>query len=318
MRAVRLHSFGAQPVLDTVSVPTPGAGEALVRVLATVVTHLDLTLFDGSFAIRPQLPHTPGVEALGEVISLGDSPQQLPSPAGVPRRVLLDGSVGLDRPGAWAEYVLAPIDGLIPLDAGADELAELARRSPATTARDALFGAGAFRSGERVAITGATGACGMLTTALAEHYRGDGEVIACIRDPAQIDRLPPGVRPLVDVGDHGGPEAPVDLLVDFIGGPQLSQRLAWLRPGGRAVLVGYTAGITAALHLPNLLAAGITMVAFNGMVRPPASLPAGPEPSPPEVPYQRIGLDEIPDACERLRRGETKGRLIATLTTDTQ
>ncbi|MHB1467833.1 MAG: quinone oxidoreductase family protein [Solirubrobacteraceae bacterium] len=320
MRAARVHSFGTLPTLDSVLIPSPRPGELLVRVLATVVTHLDLTILGGDFAIRPDLPHTPGLEAVGEVVAGWESPAGAQSPAGdqapagdqPPSLVQLDGCVGLDRPGAWAQYVAAPADRLIRLDPHADPLAELARRSPLATARDALFGAGAYRAWQRVAITGASGACGMLTVALAHQLRGAGEVIACVRDPARLALLPQGVTGLVDSPTApAAPSEPVDLLVDYVGGADLARRLRWLRPGGRAVLVGYTAGTSVTLDIPNLLAAGISVVAFNGLVTPPASLPRGPTPKLPHVPYELVDFDRIVEACERLPRGGLSGRLIA-------
>jgi len=48
-----------------------------------------------------------------------------------------------------------------------------------------------------------------------------------------------------------------DLLVDTVGGPGLPGRLSSVRPGGRAVLVGYTAGTTVPLDLPALLRADV-------------------------------------------------------------
>lgn len=332
MRAARLHAYGAPPALELVPIPVPGPGEVLVRVLASVVTHLDLTVIGGQFAIRPELPHTPGLEAVGEIVAevepVGGAGPAAEAGSGVAaeraagsapdgRRatlVQLDGCVGLDRPGAWAEYVLAPADGVIALDPGADPLAELARRSPAATARDALFGAGSYRAGERVAITGASGACGMLTVALAAHFSGGGEVIACIRDRARSAGVPDGATVLIEGPEASGePDGPIDLLVDYVGGADLPRRLRWLRPGGRAVLVGYTAGTEATLDIPNLLAAGVSIVAFNGLVTPPASLPDGAAPRLPPVPYESIAFEDIPDACRRLPRGGLSGRLIAVL-----
>lgn len=71
----------------------------------------------------------------------------------------------------------------------------------------------------------------------------------------------PGMEVVVD----DGPTEPVDLLVDTVGGPLLSRRLGSVRPGGRAVLIGYTAGEQVCLSIPDLLALDVSLLPLNMM-----------------------------------------------------
>ena len=72
MRAMRLHTPGEPLVPETVSVPHPGTGEVLVRVLACGVCRTDLHVVDGELT-KPKLPVIPGHEIVGRVEALGEN-----------------------------------------------------------------------------------------------------------------------------------------------------------------------------------------------------------------------------------------------------
>lgn len=64
MKAVRFHEYGDASVLRYEDVPEPviGPGEALVRVRAAAVNHVDIDMRDGSSRLPISLPHTLGFE----------------------------------------------------------------------------------------------------------------------------------------------------------------------------------------------------------------------------------------------------------------
>lgn len=317
MSAVRLHAFGGPVRIDTVPVPAPASGEVLIKVLAAAVTHLDCTVAGGAFDVRPELPHILGAEAVGEVVAFGASADARAHEALLrawpgASRVLLDAGVGLDRAGAWASYVCAPVSAIRLVDDDADLLAVLAATSPSITADRALHHAGCLAPGEDVAIVGANGACGLAATHHALRD-GFGEVYAVVRHPARLAGVPAdAIGVIAGPGMDGAPARPVDLIVDTVGGPELERRLKWVRPGGRVVLVGYTAGTRLALDLPNLLASAVTLIPFNGMLYPPDQSPAGRAELPP-VPYASVAFAKIPEAFAQLARGARSGRIIAEL-----
>jgi NADPH:quinone reductase-like Zn-dependent oxidoreductase len=65
MRAVRFHEYGGLDVLreDDVPIPEPAAGEALVRVEACAVNHVDIDMRNGTSRLPLTLPHTLGFES---------------------------------------------------------------------------------------------------------------------------------------------------------------------------------------------------------------------------------------------------------------
>ena len=71
MKAMVLERAGSPLVLKVLPVPTPRAGQALVRVLACAVCRTDLHVVDGELT-EPKLPLVPGHEIVGTVESVGE------------------------------------------------------------------------------------------------------------------------------------------------------------------------------------------------------------------------------------------------------
>jgi alcohol dehydrogenase, propanol-preferring len=71
MKAAVVEKFGAPLVVRELPVPTPGAGQALVEIIASGVCHTDLHAADGDWPVKPALPFTPGHEGAGIVVALG-------------------------------------------------------------------------------------------------------------------------------------------------------------------------------------------------------------------------------------------------------
>jgi len=72
MRAAVVTEFGAPLQISQIDVPTPGCGEALVKVEASGVCHTDLHAAHGDWPVKPHLPFVPGHEGCGTVVAVGD------------------------------------------------------------------------------------------------------------------------------------------------------------------------------------------------------------------------------------------------------
>lgn len=264
MTAVRVHRFGTHPEVDRVPVPPVAEGEVLVKMAASVVSHHDLTVAGGDFAVRPALPYTPGLEGAGRVVRLGEGVDPAVVSLGSPVR-LYGGGLGATRPGTWAEYVVVPARVLVDVPPTLRPEVAAACGSVALTAWVALFEVGDVQPDERLAVSGATGAVGSVVVQLALQHGVEG-VTAFLRSKERERDLPPGVD--VVIGDAAAEPRP-DLLVDTVGGALLPARVAMVKAGGRAVLVGYTAGNQASFDIPNLLAADVSLRPLNMMRRRP-------------------------------------------------
>ncbi|WP_232324514.1 quinone oxidoreductase family protein, partial [Variovorax sp. WDL1] len=235
MKAVRIPGFGAAPMLEQLADPQPRAGRTIVRMAAATVGHIDRTVWSGAFLRHPPLPYIPGVEAAGTVVA-SESYR-----AG--QRVWLRGSgLGTTENGTWCELIDAPDEALGLLPDTIDMALGAAFFSPCTSAWIVLHEVAKLQRGERVLVTGATGAVGAMTVQLA---REAGAIV------------------LTRAEEAAQQQQPFDLLVDTVGGPVLEAALPCVAPGGRAVLVGYTAGNMLPLNIAHFLQRDVALLPLN-------------------------------------------------------
>src|ERR1700733_85112 len=167
---IREHGGPDRPRLETVKRPHPQAGEALVRVAACALNHLDIFVRRGTPGIAVELPHTAGGDIAGWVQELG--PQTAGPRIGAP--VLVDpalsaGTIGENVPGGLAEYVLVPADNLIELN-DSDRLVEAAALPIAYgTAHRMLLTRAALTPGETLVVVGASGGVGVACVQLGKR-----------------------------------------------------------------------------------------------------------------------------------------------------
>lgn len=261
-RALRLSDWGGTPALVTEPVPARGPGETVVAIRAATLAHLDLTVASGAFGVRPGLPHLPGVEGSGVVLQ-SDS-----LPAGT--AVLVRGAgVGLTRDGCWTDVAVVPDRALSAVPLGMDLDTAATWFQPATTADVALASA-ELTPGDQVIVTGASGAVGSIAVQLAAA-RG-AEVVAIVGRAAKREHVPAAAGRVIDLTDAAATAELVgaraaSALIDTVGGADLVDRLGWVRPGGRAVLIGYTAGPALQLNLANWLLQDVALLPVNMMRR---------------------------------------------------
>ena len=72
MRAAVVNKFDTPVDVTDQPIPTPGPGQALVRVLTTGVCHTDLHAVEGDWPVKPSPPFIPGHEGVGIVEAVGE------------------------------------------------------------------------------------------------------------------------------------------------------------------------------------------------------------------------------------------------------
>jgi NADPH:quinone reductase len=142
--------------------------------------------------------------------------------------------VGLAR-GAFAERVVIPADSLAEVPAMVDLAQAAALPVAGVAALRALRAAGALL-GKRVLVTGASGGVGRFAVRLAAM--AGAYVIASVGSLDRGNRLDADE---VVVGLEGI-GAPVDVVLDNVGGPQLVAAWELLAPGGCLQSIGWTSG----------------------------------------------------------------------------
>ncbi|AJE68671.1 zinc-binding dehydrogenase [Corynebacterium glutamicum] len=251
MRTITHNTFGdPADVLQVTEkeIPTPGPGQARIRVtLATIHNH-DLWTVKGSYGFVPDLPAAAGTEAVGIVDALGEGVEGLQ----VGQRVASGTSFGI-----WAEYALVDASGLIPVpEQLSDESAAQLVAMPfsAISLLDFLD----MKPGEWLIQNSANGAVGRMLAQLAES-RGI-HVVGLVRRDAGVQELAAQNISGVVSTETPGWEKQVEEIT-----------------GGASIAVALdSVGGSSASDLVKLLGEGGTLVSFGAMGNPIMEIPSGP------------------------------------------
>lgn len=175
MRAVIHHQFG-EPAdvlgVEEVETPTPGPGEVRLRVTLSPIHNHDLWTVRGTYGFTPELPARAGTEAVGVVDAVGEGVS-----LEIGRRVATGGTFGV-----WAEYVIAPAAGLIPVsDSLSDEMAAQLVAMPFSAI--SLLHSLDLKPGDVIVQNTANGAVGRMVAQIARAVASVSSVWCAARAP---------------------------------------------------------------------------------------------------------------------------------------
>ncbi|RWC88578.1 MAG: oxidoreductase [Mesorhizobium sp.] len=209
--------------LAEVEDPRPLANEALIAVHATSLNRGELRLL----AIRPD-GWIPGQDIAGVVeraATDGTGP-------GVGTRV----AALVDEHG-WAQRVAVPTDRLAVLPDGVGFGSAATLPVAGTTALRTLRHGGDL-AGQRVLITGASGAVGRFQIQIAREQGASVTAIAAARHAEDLRGL--GAERVVDSIERA--EGPFWLITESVGGTSLAHAIERVAPGGTIVMFGSSSG----------------------------------------------------------------------------
>ena len=72
MQAAIVKNLGEALAVEETEIPSPGPGQALVKLITSGVCHTDLHAAKGDWPVKPTPPFIPGHEGVGEVVSVGE------------------------------------------------------------------------------------------------------------------------------------------------------------------------------------------------------------------------------------------------------
>lgn len=218
-------------------VPSPGAGQVLLKVEASSLNHGDI--FARIARHRADVPRPAGIDACGTVHALGP---------GVTCVALGDRVMARAR-GGLAEYVLADMAQIAPAPAHLDAVQTAAVPIAFVTAWEALFQYGGLQPGETVLIAGASAGVGVAAVQSAKFI--GARVIGTSGSAQKLERL---ATLGMDAGVHArdGDYSPavrdanggkgVDLALNLVGGSAFAACQRSLADFGRLGIVGYVDG----------------------------------------------------------------------------
>ena len=260
MKALLCTRLGDPSVLQLVEMeaPQPGPGEIGIRVRAGALNFPDVLMVAGGYQLRPPLPFIPGMEACGEVTSLGP---------GVEAHRVGDRVIFNKRFGCFAEQVTVPAQDARPLPAGWSFAEGAAFAVGYKTAYHALVQRGHLKPREVLLVHGAAGGVGLAAVELGKLL--GARVIATGGDDARLEtvrergadfvlnyRDAPFWQTVKDLTDGRG----ADVIYDPVGGDVFDQSLKCIAWNGRILIVGFTSGRIATLPTNIALIKGFSVI----------------------------------------------------------
>jgi len=245
MKAVLVPEFGGPEVLTLKEIPTPSpaAGQVLVRIHAAGVNPYDTYMRNGTYAIKPPLPYTPGSDGAGVVEAVGEGVNRVKPGDRV--------YVAKTLTGAYAEFALTMESQVHPLPAKITYAQGAGVWVPYGTAYHALYQCARARAGETLLIHGASGGVGIASVQIARAMgmivlgtAGTKKGLELVkREGAHhvFDHTQPGyLEQILKVTSGQG----VDLILEMLANVNLAKDLKLLAFQGRVVVIGSRGDVT--------------------------------------------------------------------------
>lgn len=289
MKALYFEEHGPPSVMQYGDLPdpTPESNQALIRVKAVALNHLDLWVRRAGVFEQLPKPHIGGADVSGVIEAYGEGTTDIALEVGT--RVAVDPGVtrfedewtrrgedsvspgysvlGEHLRGATAEYVVVPVENLVALpdhishkDAAAVSLAGL-------TAWRMLIHRAQVKAGETVVIVGAGGGVNSISIQIAKQL---GAMVFAVTSSTKKMEMARelGAEHVINYKSEDWSKAVymatnkrgVDVVVDNIGQATWHQSIRALARGGRLVTVGSTSGHNAQTDVRYLFAKQISII----------------------------------------------------------
>jgi NADPH2:quinone reductase len=254
MQAIQITQTGGAEVLQLreLPTPTPGPGEALVRIEACGVNFIDIYLREGRYP--SPLPFVPGQEAAGVVAALGP---------GVTAFKVGDRVAWCGIPGTYAQFAVAPVARLIAIPGGITTQQAAAAMLQGMTAHYLAYSTYAIQMGDAVLIHAGAGGVGLLLIQMAKSLGARVFATVSTEEKAALAHDAGADETILYTKDDfaakvreftGGAGVPV--VYDSVGKTTFDGSLACLRPRGILVLYGGASGAVPPFDLIQLSVRG--------------------------------------------------------------
>ena len=243
MKAIKINQFGSSEnlVVEQAKIHTPAENEVLVNLHAAGVNPSDVYTLTGTYAIKPNLPYTPGRDGAGIVEQVGEQVTNVK----VGDRVFIASLPNGKSTGTLAQQVVCESRFVHPLPEHISFEQGAALGIPALTAYRAIVGRANVKTGQTVFIHGASGAVGLQAVQIAKAL-GAKVIGTASRDSGKqlvkeagadivLDHInEKTIDTVLDANDGKGP----DVIIEFLANENLQTDLQMIAKYGVIVIIG--------------------------------------------------------------------------------
>lgn len=270
MRAIEITQPGPPDVLKVCErpIPTPAAGQVLIKVQAAGVNRPDILQRTGKYPVPAGASDLPGLEVAGEIVG-GDL-----SGSGLQQGQMV---CALVQGGGYAEYCVAPIEQCLPIPEGLSVLEAASLPETFFTVWSNVFDRAKLQGGETLLVQGGTSGIGVtaiqIATALGHRVFAtagtDEKCRACEALGAErgINYRTEDFAEVVKSITAG---KGVNVILDMVGGDYVPREIDCLADDGRLVFIALLGGPKAEINLGQILLRRLTITGSTLRPRPVA------------------------------------------------
>ena len=253
MTVIGISKSGGPEVLlpETRPVPTPGAGEILIKVIAAGVNRPDVAQRSGSYPPPPGASDLPGLEVAGEVVAVGP---------GVTRHKLGDKVMSLVAGGGYAQYCIAQAAQAMAVPPSLSMIEAAAIPETLMTVWHNVFERGALKAGETLLIHGGSSGIGTMAIQLAKAFGAKVIVTVGSQDKADAclklgaDRaVNYKTEDFVTEAKNATDGAGANVILDMVGGDYIERNYDAAAVEGRVVQIAFLGGPKANANFAKLM-----------------------------------------------------------------
>lgn len=246
--AIRVHEYGGPEVMkwETVDVPAPGPGQALIRHTAVGLNYIDTYQRTGAYP-QPSLPFTLGMEGAGEVLAVGKGVKNV-KPGD---QIAYAGAIG-----SYSEERVIPADRLVKRPKGVSDKQAAAMMLQGMTARYLLRKTYKVKDGTVMLFHAAAGGVGLIACQWAKHLGATVIGTAGSKEKCDLAKKH-GCKHVINYREEDFVERVkeitkgkgVDVVYDSVGKDTWPTSLDCLKPRGLLVSFGQSSGAIAPVNL---------------------------------------------------------------------
>lgn len=311
-----------EQTIQTLNIDDLPKGDVLVKVHYSSINYKDALSATGNKGVTKKYPHTPGIDAAGEVVSSLDDKFKEGD------KVIVTGyDLGMNTSGGFGQYIRVPADWVVKLPEGLSLKESMIIGTAGFTAGISVLRLSALvkPSDGKILVSGATGGVGSVALSLLSKLgyqtiaiSGKETEYPFLRKIGASDILPRAdfqevdKRPMLSAQYAGA--------IDTVGGPILENILKTLQPLGAVTTCGSVSATQLNMTVFPFILRGISLIGISaqnypGALREPLWVKLATDWKPDNLLelYTEIRLEDIPETVALILQGKLKGRTIVNM-----